>query len=158
MKRVSIGATCLLGLLATAIVVGGRGSTSAKTGAKEYSGDWSTHELAEVFAAQRKSGTPWQQILDEPTLAVGLYALPQGGKDRQTAHRRDEVYHVISGTAMLRVDGPEGGEYKVSPGSVIFVKAGVDHRFHDIEEELRVLVFFSQEQSVVERTTATPGG
>jgi len=36
----------------------------------------------------------------------------------------------------------------VQPGSVIYVKAGVSHRFHSIKEELNVLVFFS---------TAAPG-
>jgi quercetin dioxygenase-like cupin family protein len=31
----------------------------------------------------------------------------------------------------------------VAEGSVIFVPANVDHRFHDITEELTVLVFFA---------------
>jgi hypothetical protein len=31
----------------------------------------------------------------------------------------------------------------VQPGSVIFVKAQVEHRFYDIQEELVVLVFFA---------------
>jgi quercetin dioxygenase-like cupin family protein len=31
----------------------------------------------------------------------------------------------------------------VSSGSVIFVEAGVEHRFHKIEENLQILVFFA---------------
>jgi quercetin dioxygenase-like cupin family protein len=31
----------------------------------------------------------------------------------------------------------------VEAGTVVFVEAGVDHRFYDIEEDLRVLVFFA---------------
>jgi quercetin dioxygenase-like cupin family protein len=31
----------------------------------------------------------------------------------------------------------------VEPGSVIFVEAGMEHRFHTIKEDLSVLVFFA---------------
>jgi mannose-6-phosphate isomerase-like protein (cupin superfamily) len=31
----------------------------------------------------------------------------------------------------------------VGPGSVVYVAAGVEHHFHTIEEELRVLVFWA---------------
>lgn len=36
-----------------------------------------------------------------------------------------------------------GGEMRpITSGSVIFVAAGVDHKFHDIEERLVLLVMF----------------
>jgi mannose-6-phosphate isomerase-like protein (cupin superfamily) len=35
----------------------------------------------------------------------------------------------------------------VGPGTVIFVAAGVEHRFYDIVEELTVLVFFAPAES-----------
>jgi len=31
----------------------------------------------------------------------------------------------------------------VKAGSLVFVATGVEHQFHDIEEELRVLVFWA---------------
>jgi quercetin dioxygenase-like cupin family protein len=31
----------------------------------------------------------------------------------------------------------------IAEGSVIFVSANVDHRFHEVSEELTVLVFFA---------------
>jgi hypothetical protein len=34
-------------------------------------------------------------------------------------------------------------DHRVGPGSLIYVAADVDHRFHDIEVELTVLVFFA---------------
>ena len=40
---------------------------------------------------------------------------------------------------MIRV-GDE--DRPVAPGSVVFVAAGVEHRFHDIAEELRLIVVF----------------
>ncbi len=47
---------------------------------------------------------------------------------------------MISGRATIRVDGEDRA---VKPGSLVFVAAGVEHRFHDIEEDLRVLVFWA---------------
>jgi quercetin dioxygenase-like cupin family protein len=46
---------------------------------------------------------------------------------------------VVAGTARIRV-GAE--DYAVAAGSVVFVGADVEHRFHDIEEQLVVLVVF----------------
>jgi quercetin dioxygenase-like cupin family protein len=37
--------------------------------------------------------------------------------------------------------------HSVAAGSVIFVGAGVEHRFYDIEEDLEVLVFFAPAES-----------
>jgi len=36
---------------------------------------------------------------------------------------------------------------EVSAGSMLFVAAEVEHRFHDITEELAVLVFFAPAES-----------
>jgi len=50
------------------------------------------------------------------------------------------VYYVISGRGSIRVADEER---PVRAGSLVFVAAQVEHRFHDIEEELRVLVFWA---------------
>ena len=54
--------------------------------------------------------------------------------------QRDELYYVVRGKARMRagaVDRP------IAEGSVIFVGANVEHKFHDIEAALTVLVFFA---------------
>lgn len=96
--------------------------------------------IDELLRERAGKGGPWHEFLRTPTLSCGVYVLPKGGKDGQSAHARDEVYHVLSGRATLTV-GPE--EVPVAPGSIVFVKRGIDHRFHSIEEELEVLVFFA---------------
>ena len=73
-------------------------------------------------------------------MSLGLYHLPAGGIDPQSPHGEDEVYVVISGRARLQV----GAEvYDVRAGSILFVEAGVEHRFQDIEDDLTALVFFA---------------
>lgn len=97
------------------------------------------YELAEVTAARAAGGKLYHEFIRTHDLSLGLYVLPAGGTDPQGPHTEDEVYYVISGRATIRV-GEE--DRAVSAGSVVFVGADVPHRFHDIEEELTVLVFF----------------
>jgi len=85
-------------------------------------------------------GHGYIDFLASDKLSVGLAVWPKAKPDRQQPHREDEVYYVISGRAKIRVAGEDRD---VKPGSLVFVATGVDHRFHDIEEDLRVLVFWA---------------
>src|SRR3712207_9108288 len=83
---------------------------------------------------------PYLEFLRVPSLSVGLYALPAGAADPQQPHTEDEVYHVVGGRARIRVGAEDRA---VEAGTVVFVAAGVEHRFYAIEEDLTVLVFFA---------------
>ena len=97
------------------------------------------HELADLHARQAASGRAYLEFLRVPDLSAGLYVLPAGGTDPQQPHGEDELYFVVSGRARISV-GDE--DRAVSDGSTVFVGATVRHRFHDIEEELVILVVF----------------
>lgn len=84
------------------------------------------------------------QFLRERNMSVGLYALDAGDADPQSPHAQDEVYLVVSGRASITV-GLETTE--VARGSVVYVPAGVAHKFHHISEDLRVVVVFSPPES-----------
>jgi mannose-6-phosphate isomerase-like protein (cupin superfamily) len=71
---------------------------------------------------------------------MGVYVLPAGGTDPQSPHTEDEVYYVVRGKAQIRV---ENEDRLVQAGSIVYVAKNVEHRFHSIEEELTVLVFFA---------------
>jgi mannose-6-phosphate isomerase-like protein (cupin superfamily) len=73
-------------------------------------------------------------------LSVGLAIWLKGKPDRQQPHLEDEVYYVISGRGMIQVAGEDR---PVKAGSLVFVATGVEHRFHSIDEDLRVLVFWA---------------
>ena len=98
-------------------------------------------QLADLVAQLEASGRSYLPFLNVPTLRTGLYALPADGVDRQQPHDKDEVYYVIEGRAGITIDDET---FRVEPGSVIFVAARAEHRFHDIEEDLQLLVFFSE--------------
>jgi mannose-6-phosphate isomerase-like protein (cupin superfamily) len=98
-----------------------------------------TFELEQLRTARGEAGRLYHEFIRTHDLSVGLYELAAGGVDPQSPHTEDEVYYVISGRARITVGAEDG---PVAPGSVIFVAADVVHRFHDITEDLSVLVFF----------------
>jgi mannose-6-phosphate isomerase-like protein (cupin superfamily) len=99
------------------------------------------HEIPELNPEPRDSvGHGYVDFLASQKLSVGLAIWPARANDGQRPHREDEVYYVISGRGMITVAHEQR---PVKPGSLVYVAAGVEHRFHDIEEDLRVLVFWA---------------
>lgn len=104
------------------------------------------HEIPDIDPQPREAdGHGYADFLASEKLSVGLAIWPRGVTDRQKPHLEDEVYYVISGRATIKVAG-EGQSVKA--GSLVFVAAGVEHRFQDIEEDLRVLVFWAPPHGV----------
>jgi mannose-6-phosphate isomerase-like protein (cupin superfamily) len=97
-------------------------------------------ELAQLISQREASNKLYLEFLKVPDLSMGLYVLPAGGADPQLPHTEDEVYYVVSGKAKILV-ADENRD--VQAGSIVYVAKNVEHRFHSIEEELTVLVFFA---------------
>ncbi|MCM2391452.1 cupin domain-containing protein [Streptomyces albipurpureus] len=100
--------------------------------------------LDELEAERAANDGAYLQFLRERNMSAGLYALDKGDLDPQLPHTEDEVYFVVSGRAAITV-GMETTQ--VGRGSVVYVPAGVPHKFHHITEDLRVLVVFSPPES-----------
>lgn len=105
--------------------------------------------------AGRDPAVPYLELIRHEALSVGLYVLPAGGVDRQEPHGEDEVYHVVAGRGRITV-GEETEE--IGPGSVVHVAATVPHRFHDIVDDLTILVFFAPAEYTVQRRGADAPG
>jgi quercetin dioxygenase-like cupin family protein len=82
----------------------------------------------------------YHEIVRQPSLSAGVYVLPAGAHDPQQPHTEDELYYVVSGRATITVAGES---QTVAAGSVVYVAAGVEHRFEPVTEDLMVLVFFA---------------
>ena len=96
-------------------------------------------EYNDVEAARAAAGRLYHEFLRVPDLSAGLYVLEAGATDPQSPHTEDELYYVVAGRGVVTV----GDETRpVVPGSLVFVAAGVPHRFHDIAERLELLVVF----------------
>src|SRR5439155_12358634 len=96
-------------------------------------------ELSQMIGEREQSGRAYLEFLRVPSLSVGLYVLPAGGVDPQKPHTEDEVYYVVSGRASIKVADEDR---EVQPGTVVYVAAGLEHRFHSITDDLTVLVLF----------------
>ena len=97
------------------------------------------HFSVDHLAAQR-GDSPYLEFLRVPMMSAGLYELTAGEIDTQTPHGEDEAYVVVAGRGSFTA---ADATTSVTAGSVIFVPARESHRFHDVEEDLTVLVFFA---------------
>ncbi|HEU4405892.1 MAG TPA: cupin domain-containing protein [Polyangiaceae bacterium] len=93
--------------------------------------------LADARVAPPQPGRASAQLLTHGSLEVRFYA-PRGS-DPQEPHERDEVYVIASGRGRF----VRGGErVPFEPGDVLFVRAGVRHRFEEFDDDFATWVFF----------------
>jgi mannose-6-phosphate isomerase-like protein (cupin superfamily) len=97
-------------------------------------------EIEKETERAKRSPKGWAEFLRVPSMSAGVYVVPAGGVDRQTPHSEDEVYYVVRGHGRLLHGSVES---EASPGDVLFVPAHVPHRFHQVTEELVLLVVFA---------------
>jgi mannose-6-phosphate isomerase-like protein (cupin superfamily) len=83
------------------------------------------------------AGERFAVAFERGSLSVEMYA-PRGS-DPQQPHTRDEVYVVVSGRGEF-VNGAE--RHAFGPGDLMFVPAGVEHRFEQFSDDLAVWVVF----------------
>ena len=93
----------------------------------------------ELLARLDPGSHDYAEFFRSPTLSLTVARWPAGSVDDQEPHTEDEVYYVVSGRARLSVAGEDAA---VGAGSIAYVAAGVEHRFHDIAEDLEVVVFW----------------
>ena len=98
------------------------------------------HQLTVTQALSRLPGPEGERFVElfsHGTLSVELYA-PRG-TDPQTPHTRDEVYVVVAGLGQFR-NGAE--RHPFAQGDLLFVPAGVTHRFEEFSDDFAAWVIF----------------
>ena len=98
------------------------------------------YEISDLIRRRRESGELYLEFFVAPGMSLGVYELAAGSVDPQRPHGEDEVYYVVAGRGQIRVDGEDRA---LRPGSVVFVGAEVEHRFHSVTEDLTLLVVFA---------------
>jgi len=102
-----------------------------KPGYHHLNAQWALTQLSDSNEAT------WTTLFEHGTLKVEIYA-PRN-HDPQQPHWCDEVYVVISGSGFF-LNGDERHPFK--PGDLMFVPAGVVHRFEDFTEDFATWVMF----------------
>ena len=88
----------------------------------------------------REDHKSYAEFLRTGNLSAGVYRLTAGATDEQRPHAEEEVYYVISGRARFRAGERD---LAVSAGDILFVEPGETHHFHEIQQDLEVLVLFA---------------
>jgi mannose-6-phosphate isomerase-like protein (cupin superfamily) len=81
--------------------------------------------------------SPFLALLGHGSMVVELYE-PRG-VDTQQPHTRDELYVVVQGNGWF-VNGEQ--RHRFGPHDVLFVPAGVVHRFEEFTDDFAVWVIF----------------
>lgn len=92
---------------------------------------------AALATLARLPGREFVTLFQHGSLEVEIYRPKE--VDNQKPHTRDEIYVIISGTGIF-VNGETCHPFE--PGEVLFVPAGVVHRFEDFTEDFATWVFF----------------
>ncbi len=97
---------------------------------------WNLDEIGRTPATEAR----YDEFLRRASMSAGVYVIPAGASDPQRPHGEDEVYVVLTGRATIAVADERR---PVGAGAVVFVGREVVHRFDDVTEDLRLLVFFA---------------
>ena len=98
--------------------------------------DFQVFEL-DALEREQAGGPVYREFMRRPGASVALYLLSTQDTDKQHPHFTDEIYVVLGGKGRLRI---EDTDHEVRAGNVVMIGHGVEHHFHDVTEDLRVLV------------------
>lgn len=130
-----------IAFVATAVARQSRDVTAVQEPAVKQRVEFESFAFRTLVEELTEQGGAWKACFENETLQCGVYRIPAGGTDAQKPHAEDELYYVVAGRAKFTAGAKT---IDVQPGAVLFVAAEVEHRFHDVDEALEVLVFFSK--------------
>ncbi len=93
--------------------------------------------IAEALGRVAEGGETHAKLLTPSDGDVGMYRPDK--VDPQEPHTRDEVYVIAAGSGTF-ICGDEREEF--SPGDLLYVPAGVEHRFVDFTDDFATWVIF----------------
>src|SRR5471030_2385491 len=95
----------------------------------------SVNEALELL--RNSTGQLFAKVMQHGTMSVEIYR-PEN-IDVQTPHKQDELYVVISGSGEFLNNGKR---VNYNAGDVLFVPAGIEHRFENFTADFTAWVFF----------------
>ena len=84
-----------------------------------------------------KEGHPFISLMRNGSMSIEYYAPKE--KDLQSPHGQDEIYVIASGEGSFT---RAGEKIQFSTGDVLFVPAGMEHRFENFSEDFATWVIF----------------
>ena len=98
-------------------------------------------QLGDLVEVLKREGEYFLEFLKIRDLEAGIIVLHPADHDTQESHPADELYYVIEGSGLIKLGTLEKS---IRKGSIIFVPAGVYHKFYGNKEDLVVLYVFAE--------------
>jgi len=95
---------------------------------------WTARDALQRLAQEK---TDFARLIEKDVFDVSLYKPEK--IDPQTPHARDELYVIASGSGKFFCAGETQA---IATGDVLFVAAGVEHRFLDFTDDFSTWVIF----------------
>ncbi|MEP7253118.1 MAG: cupin domain-containing protein [Ginsengibacter sp.] len=92
------------------------------------------HEAKERL---RNETHPFVKLMEDGNMTVEYFA-PKV-KDTQSPHKQDELYVIVSGSSEFYRDSET---INCKKGDILFVPAGMEHRFNNFSEDFATWVIF----------------
>jgi mannose-6-phosphate isomerase-like protein (cupin superfamily) len=90
----------------------------------------------DILLSNFPKSTYFMDIINTPTMEVGIINLKKNQKDTQQPHKLDEIHYIISGIGKIIIDG---SEQDVISGTIIYVPKNTPHFFQTNSIKLTVL-------------------
>jgi mannose-6-phosphate isomerase-like protein (cupin superfamily) len=84
-----------------------------------------------------QSELPFTVVMRHGTMTIEYFAPQQ--VDTQTPHKQDEIYIIVKGHGRFCIDGERTTCKK---GDILFVPAGMEHRFENFSDDFATWVIF----------------
>jgi len=84
-----------------------------------------------------KEGQLFSKVMENGSMSVEIYRPVK--VDTQTPHQQNELYVIISGKGEFLNDSKRSS---FNPGDVLFVSAGIEHRFENFTDDFATWVIF----------------
>jgi mannose-6-phosphate isomerase-like protein (cupin superfamily) len=94
-----------------------------------------------IEALNKETSNRYTVLLKHGTMSIEYYA-PKN-IDLQTPHLQDEIYVIASGNGTFFRDGQR---VSCKAGDVLFVPAGIEHRFENFSNDFATWVIFYGQQ------------
>jgi mannose-6-phosphate isomerase-like protein (cupin superfamily) len=95
------------------------------------------HTIRQALGLLERTGKDFTRLIEKADFDIGFYKPER--RDPQTPHARDELYVVAAGSGEFFCNGETRA---FSQADVLFVPAGVEHRFRDFSTDFAAWVVF----------------
>lgn len=124
-------------MLALVTIACGQTSTTPADEDEDREPLWEAFTVAAMKADRERQDVEFLTVLDERQFRLGILNVPRGPDSGLIVNRLSAVYLVVAGSGRIATDSVD---IEVGEGHMVFVRGDAEHRIHQVQEELDIVV------------------